>query len=248
MIRDAMVYYINKIFQQINIFDALLRQDNWNKYLDTVGKQVLDRLSEKNSATMIQNILDKVQTFESVMQYYFLENKKISFIWMFILSAKRYRNGHPVEQSYRIEKSSFEYLVVKEMGLQYDLSEDEVCFLAFHLKLIRKRMAKDYYIDSTLDFCIYKFIENISLDLGYPFMKDLELMNNIKKHMYAILEPTGGLDLGNLEEILTIALDAGVRKIVPHVYSSIIDPETGATRIDDVRAIVDILERVMEGR
>ena len=55
-----------------------------------------------------------------------------------------------------------------------------------------------------------------------------------------ILEPTGGLDLDNLEEVLTIALEAGVQKIVPHVYSSIIDPETGATRVEDVRAIMDI--------
>ncbi len=37
------------------------------------------------------------------------------------------------------------------------------------------------------------------------------------------LEPTGGIDLENFEEIVTIAVDAGVEKIIPHVYSSIID-------------------------
>ena len=41
------------------------------------------------------------------------------------------------------------------------------------------------------------------------------------------LEPTGGIDLENFREILQIALDAGVEKIIPHVYSSIIDKETG---------------------
>src|SRR5690625_655242 len=48
------------------------------------------------------------------------------------------------------------------------------------------------------------------------------------------LEPTGGIDLNNFEEIVSIALDAGVKKIIPHVYSSIIDSETGETIIDDV--------------
>ncbi|CHO68470.1 hypothetical protein CKL53_13000 [Salmonella enterica subsp. enterica serovar Typhi] len=49
------------------------------------------------------------------------------------------------------------------------------------------------------------------------------------------LEPTGGIDLENFAEILHIALDAGVSKIIPHIYSSIIDKVSGNTRADDVR-------------
>lgn len=44
------------------------------------------------------------------------------------------------------------------------------------------------------------------------------------------LEPTGGIDLENYSEILKIALDAGVSKIIPHIYSSIIDKASGNTR------------------
>ena len=40
------------------------------------------------------------------------------------------------------------------------------------------------------------------------------------------LEPTGGITKENFEEILKIALDYHVPKIIPHVYSSIIDKET----------------------
>ncbi|MBR0138204.1 MAG: oxo-acid lyase [Erysipelotrichaceae bacterium] len=60
-----------------------------------------------------------------------------------------------------------------------------------------------------------------------------------------ILEPTGGIDLGNIEEILRIITDAGVQRFVPHVYSSIIDKETGNTRIEDVRKIFEIIDRVL---
>ncbi|MDI5754392.1 KDGP aldolase, partial [Salmonella enterica subsp. enterica serovar Montevideo] len=44
------------------------------------------------------------------------------------------------------------------------------------------------------------------------------------------LEPTGGIDLENFAEILHIALDAGVSKIIPHIYSSIIDKVSGNNR------------------
>ncbi|WP_239749594.1 KDGP aldolase [Mammaliicoccus sp. O-M53] len=49
------------------------------------------------------------------------------------------------------------------------------------------------------------------------------------------LEPTGGITLDNFEEILDIALKNNVPKIIPHVYSSIIDKETGLTKLDDVK-------------
>lgn len=52
------------------------------------------------------------------------------------------------------------------------------------------------------------------------------------------LEPTGGIDLENFGEILQIALDAGVSKIIPHIYSSIIDKVSGDTRPADVRQLL----------
>jgi len=58
------------------------------------------------------------------------------------------------------------------------------------------------------------------------------------------LEPTGGIDLENFEEIVKIALDAGVPKVIPHVYSSIIDGETGMTRPEDVEALYEIMKKL----
>ncbi|MGG5330140.1 2-dehydro-3-deoxy-phosphogluconate aldolase [Enterococcus sp. AZ163] len=59
------------------------------------------------------------------------------------------------------------------------------------------------------------------------------------------LEPTGGIDLGNFEEILQIALDAGVKKVIPHVYSSIIDSNTGDTRPEDVRILFEKVKELL---
>ena len=60
------------------------------------------------------------------------------------------------------------------------------------------------------------------------------------------LEPTGGIDLENFEEIVQIAVDAGVKKIIPHVYSSIIDQETGDTKIEDVKMLLEIMKKIVK--
>lgn len=59
-----------------------------------------------------------------------------------------------------------------------------------------------------------------------------------------MMEPTGGIDLENFEEICRIALDAGVKKIIPHVYTSIIDKDTGDTKIEDIETLYSIMEKL----
>ena len=59
------------------------------------------------------------------------------------------------------------------------------------------------------------------------------------------LEPTGGIDLDNFQAIVKIALEAGVAKVIPHVYSSIIDSETGDTRPEDVQALLDMVKNLL---
>lgn len=60
------------------------------------------------------------------------------------------------------------------------------------------------------------------------------------------LEPTGGIDLENFEEILQIAVDAGVKKIIPHVYSSIIDKDTGDTNPEAVKALLEMMKNTLK--
>ncbi|KKE77776.1 KDGP aldolase family protein [Oceanobacillus caeni] len=60
------------------------------------------------------------------------------------------------------------------------------------------------------------------------------------------LEPTGGIDLDNFSKILEIALEAKVPKIIPHVYSSIIDRESGKTNEEDVRKLLTIIKKLVD--
>jgi len=59
-----------------------------------------------------------------------------------------------------------------------------------------------------------------------------------------ILEPTGGIDKQNFSQIVKIALDAGVPKVIPHVYSSIVNKETGETIVEDVRELLDMVKEL----
>lgn len=59
------------------------------------------------------------------------------------------------------------------------------------------------------------------------------------------LEPTGGIDLENFEAIMQIALDAGVKKIIPHIYSSIIDKANGNTRPEDVKTLLASVKKLL---
>lgn len=59
------------------------------------------------------------------------------------------------------------------------------------------------------------------------------------------LEPTGGIDLLNFEELMRIALAEGVPQIIPHVYSSIINKENGDTKIQDVEKLFSIMKKLV---
>lgn len=56
------------------------------------------------------------------------------------------------------------------------------------------------------------------------------------------LEPTGGIDLENFEAILDIALKAGIHRVLPHIYSSIIDQNTGLTKPEAVAKLFEIIK------
>lgn len=60
-----------------------------------------------------------------------------------------------------------------------------------------------------------------------------------------LIEPTGGIDLANFGVILQTCLQAGMPQVMPHVYSSIIDPESGNTRPEDVVQLMEMVKALL---
>ncbi|KUO67525.1 MAG: 4-hydroxy-2-ketovalerate aldolase [Clostridia bacterium BRH_c25] len=61
-----------------------------------------------------------------------------------------------------------------------------------------------------------------------------------------IIEPTGGITVDNIFEIVKVCIDAGCEKIIPHVYSSAIDKKTGLTDPKIVNSIYDEIKKAFE--
>lgn len=60
-----------------------------------------------------------------------------------------------------------------------------------------------------------------------------------------LIEPTGGIDLENFGIILQTCLQAGVARVMPHVYTSIIDPQSGETRPEDIKTLLEIIKSIV---
>lgn len=90
-------------------------------------------------------------------------------------------------------------------------------------------------------------------DIGAPSVKlfpirGLERLDDLRAMARAavaaglpILEPTGGIDLDNVRQIVDACVDEGCTHVIPHVYTSIVDPATSRTRVDDVERLERLL-------
>ncbi|GMQ61405.1 2-dehydro-3-deoxy-phosphogluconate aldolase [Vallitalea maricola] len=83
----------------------------------------------------------------------------------------------------------------------------------------------------------------------YP-MRGLEGLEELKyvaeasaKMGVKLIEPTGGITVENFSEILKVCLNAGVEKVMPHVYGAAINKETKET---DVEIVKDLFNKVKE--
>lgn len=71
------------------------------------------------------------------------------------------------------------------------------------------------------------------------------LATSAARNGMTLIEPTGGISLENFGVILQTCLEAGVPRVMPHVYSSIIDPQTGNTRPDDIVRLMEIVKALV---
>lgn len=55
-----------------------------------------------------------------------------------------------------------------------------------------------------------------------------------------IIEPTGGITLDNVHAIVQTCLDNGAEMVIPHLYTSLIDGETGETKPSAVKQMIEM--------
>lgn len=67
-----------------------------------------------------------------------------------------------------------------------------------------------------------------------------EMTQAASKAGIKIIEPTGGIDLSNVHEIVQICLENGAELVIPHLYSSLIDKESGETKSSAMKQLVEL--------
>ncbi|GLC86920.1 KDGP aldolase [Lysinibacillus piscis] len=55
-----------------------------------------------------------------------------------------------------------------------------------------------------------------------------------------IFEPTGGISVANVYTIVKICLDNGAETVIPHLYTSLIDKETGKTEVTKIQQLLEM--------
>jgi 2-dehydro-3-deoxy-phosphogluconate aldolase len=65
-----------------------------------------------------------------------------------------------------------------------------------------------------------------------------EMVKAAVKQQIKIFEPTGGIDYSSIKQIVEVCAANGAETIIPHIYTSIVDSQTGLTRLDDVQELM----------
>ena len=60
-----------------------------------------------------------------------------------------------------------------------------------------------------------------------------------------MIELTGGIDVDNIRDVLNVCLRTGVKHIMPHIYSSMIDKKTGLTDPALVLKVMQIIKEMV---
>lgn len=93
-------------------------------------------------------------------------------------------------------------------------------------------------------------------DIGVPSIKFFPIKGNRcldevaamvrsgAKYGLDVFEPTGGIDVSTIGEVVDVCLKNGAKEVIPHVYTSIVDRETGLTKLEDVKELLANLPRV----
>ncbi|UFJ39100.1 KDGP aldolase [Brevibacillus humidisoli] len=66
----------------------------------------------------------------------------------------------------------------------------------------------------------------------------VEMVKAAVRHQIRIFEPTGGIDVQTIGQVVQVCLENGMEQVIPHVYTAIVDKSTGLTRIEDIRQLL----------
>lgn len=81
---------------------------------------------------------------------------------------------------------------------------------------------------------------------GTKYLEDLRVLAEAcAKFGVPILEPTGGITPENIGTVVKTCLDAGIERVIPHIYSSIVNKETKMTDLVLLKNAYENIKKVV---
>lgn len=106
------------------------------------------------------------------------------------------------------------------------------------------RQSGDLPVDAALDMLVEVGVRSVKFFpmQGASRLDELAAVARAAAKRDMMVEPTGGITPENLADVMAVCTDAGATSVMPHLYGSVKDPETGdlsLSRLDSAMAVLD---------
>ncbi|MFV0379491.1 MAG: BglG family transcription antiterminator [Anaerorhabdus sp.] len=187
--QNSIVAFLMEVMSQIDLFGLLL-VNNPNKYTLSFETEIIyQTLIDYFDSIMIKDVYQHLEYLQTLQSYSFKESHKARYALQSLILIKRSALKFNIDMNLNYsEDLTFEKSVINKSFSKYQLRDSDVDYLAACMnKLIllhRSNFSKNEYVDTK----ITQLIEGISFNLSYPFQRDVELMENLRIHIYATLD------------------------------------------------------------
>ncbi|MFV0479055.1 MAG: BglG family transcription antiterminator [Anaerorhabdus sp.] len=187
-IREAIVAFIFESMPKIDLIGLLTNQNPGHFKLDFEKESIYNTLMEYFSTSLIIDACNHIDCIASLQSYSFKDQDRIRYIWQVIVSVQRALMGKGINSITNSDDIGVEVEMIKKSFQKYNLADSEMNSLARYLQRLLLLHRENLPSDKHIDVLIIQLIERISSKLHYPFHRDVELMENLKIHIYATIE------------------------------------------------------------
>ena len=191
-IREAMVLFIRKNFDEFNLWMLLSHKESIHRFKDEkiLIYRMIQNYFKKISFSLPLLVLQRLQKNSNDL---IQDKEQLFFIWIFMVSLGRIERKHEIEKDDRFINcpAIYEKKVIEEMmnqNLYFKVNSDEAQALSFYYITAQSRSQKNNQLTINFDSQLMNFVEKISARLGMPLIRDSILIDGLREHILNTIE------------------------------------------------------------
>lgn len=190
-VREAMASLILQSFEHYDVI-GLLQQEKPLIYLSSEKKAMLDEYIAVLSPLTVKEIADRLYTMDKDLNrrlsQHMYRHEDSFIIILSAISVSRFHKGHALKAEDSEIKSGWSIMVMRYLTEAFNLPEEEVIYLSSHYQNTRRNYYTQTQEEDSIDSAIAVFLKNMSKRRNYDFLRNDELFQNIRTHLYVSSE------------------------------------------------------------